>query len=312
MSSHREYIPAHAPSSALGVTAGQDRPRDSRGRGNSRVTTLQFPESFEFDDGIVVVRRDTQGLFLLNSTAAALWECLRAGLSVQEIALGFSESCNVPYDTAVMNVTDTIRQWQGSCLMTASEHGRHLTQPEAEPPSYQPVSRNVYEFAGQRVQITLWDDSLASEMECRLAQFQCDDLDCWHESLDAWTEGDVGWLRRNGTCVSKEHSLALRVNLLTEIARFWNPGAEWLVTMHAGAVTRDSGCVLLPGASGAGKSTLVAALVHRDFELVTEDLALIDFRRLNVAILPYAIKLRAGSWNIARTFCRELDTFPIH
>jgi hypothetical protein len=183
---------------------------------------------------------------------------------------------------------------------------------ETQAPIHPPASQHAYELGGRKVRISLWDSDLASALSPRLAAFRCGDAERVNTILEAWTEGDTGWIRRGGRCVVKDTPLSLRANLLKEIAGFWNPEVEWLAMLHAGAVAKGSRCVLLPATTGAGKSTLVAALVHRNFELLTEDLALITNRDLNVAILPHAIKVREGSWGTLHSLCPDLDSLPTY
>ena len=67
--------------------------------------------SFPFGDGLVVTRRKVPGLFLLNPTAAYIWESLKEGIGVEEISSSLSEACRIPYDTAECDVKAAVRHW---------------------------------------------------------------------------------------------------------------------------------------------------------------------------------------------------------
>jgi hypothetical protein len=69
----------------------------------------------------------------------------------------------------------------------------------------------------------------------------------------------------------------------TDISRFlrMTPLAALLyqrgrLAFHAASVANDQGAILLAGDSGAGKSTLLAALLQRDWQLVSDDLSPVD------------------------------------
>jgi len=61
--------------------------------------------------------------------------------------------------------------------------------------------------------------------------------------------------------------------------------------LHAAAVSRRGGAVVLPGARGAGKSTLAAALVHAGWDLLSDELAGVDLQRDLVHPFPRPVAL---------------------
>jgi hypothetical protein len=270
------------------------------------------PAAYAFEDGLVVVRPGIERFFLLNPTARFIWDSLHAAIPLDEIARDISEACGIAVPVALRDVAEAVRQWTDVGLMTMfadlPDSGRSLCQPQR--PGYPPITSDRYDIAGSRVRIDLWDLTLATDLIARFSGFHRADQDAVDTVFEAWVvEGD-GVIHRDGQCVAREPASSMRGALIQEIAKLWNPEAEWLASLHAGAVTRDSSCILLPATTGGGKSTLVAALTHRGFDLMTEDMALLNDRTLSVSVLPHAIKLREGSWEILRPFCAEIDTAP--
>lgn len=79
---------------------------------------------------------------------------------------------------------------------------------------------------------------------------------------------------------------------LTEMAIDDRPGR---LLLHAGAVEREGRVVVVAGDSGRGKSTLTAALVHRGFRYLTDEVAAVEPGSLGVEPFAKAIDLDAQS-----------------
>lgn len=93
------------------------------------------------------------------------------------------------------------------------------------------------------------------------------------------------------------------------ILPFLEWGTNWCVAtqahqylmLHAGALEKNGNTLLLPASPGSGKSTLCATLCHRDWRLLTDEIALM---RADLALVPFPrlIPLKNQSINIFRSF----------
>lgn len=85
---------------------------------------------------------------------------------------------------------------------------------------------------------------------------------------------------------------------------------NWCVSMHANhylllhsAVIEREGCsVIMPAPPGSGKSTLCAALVHRGWRLLSDELALISLNDTSLVPFGRPISLKNASIGIIRDF----------
>jgi HprK-related kinase A len=71
--------------------------------------------------------------------------------------------------------------------------------------------------------------------------------------------------------------------------------AHQYLVIHAGALERNGRAMILPAPSGHGKSTLCAALVHRGWRLLSDELALVHPSGGRLAPLPRPISLKNQS-----------------
>jgi HprK-related kinase A len=76
---------------------------------------------------------------------------------------------------------------------------------------------------------------------------------------------------------------------------------SFLLVLHAGVVERGGRAIVLPAPSGSGKSTLCAALVHRGWRLLSDELALLSLADGTISALARPISLKNESIDIIRS-----------
>src|SRR5579875_3036609 len=64
--------------------------------------------------------------------------------------------------------------------------------------------------------------------------------------------------------------------------------ASATLSLHAGAAAREGKAVLLPGESGSGKTTLTLALASQGWQILTDDIGLIDVQDVTGIVRPCA------------------------
>jgi len=87
-------------------------------------------------------------------------------------------------------------------------------------------------------------------------------------------------------------------------------GLNWCVAnhahryliLHAAVIEKGGHAAILPGEPGAGKSTLCAGLVARGWRLLSDELALISTRDLQLTPLTRPISLKNASIEVVRNF----------
>ncbi len=78
--------------------------------------------------------------------------------------------------------------------------------------------------------------------------------------------------------------------------------AQTYLIIHAAALERNGRVMILPGSPGAGKSTLTAALAHRGWRLLSDELALIRPGDRHIVPLARPVSLKNQSIDIIRAF----------
>lgn len=73
-----------------------------------------------------------------------------------------------------------------------------------------------------------------------------------------------------------------------------------MLLVHAAVVETDGAALVLPGEPGSGKSTLCAALVHRGWRLLSDELGVFDLRTALLHPFPRPISLKNASIDLIR------------
>ena len=87
--------------------------------------------------------------------------------------------------------------------------------------------------------------------------------------------------------------------------------ARYEVALHAAALTRKGDAVLLVGSPGAGKTTLAIALIKTGFELLADDVTLLDEDGL-VTGVPLPFTAKASSWPLLSRHWPGIADQPSH
>jgi hypothetical protein len=87
--------------------------------------------------------------------------------------------------------------------------------------------------------------------------------------------------------------------------------ARYEVALHAAALARENEAVLLVGSPGAGKTTLAIALARAGYEVIADDVVLLDEHGSVTGVcLPFAAK--ASSWPLISHHWPGIATHPSH
>jgi len=86
--------------------------------------------------------------------------------------------------------------------------------------------------------------------------------------------------------------------------------AHQYLTIHAAVIERHGRAVLLPAPPGSGKSTLCAALIHRGWRLLSDELALLDMKRGMIRGMARPISLKNASIAAIRAFVPQAVMTP--
>jgi len=83
--------------------------------------------------------------------------------------------------------------------------------------------------------------------------------------------------------------------------------ADWLMTVHASAITNGKKTILFSAAPGKGKTTIAALLQSRGYRLISDDFVPIDRSSFSAYPFPIAMSVKEGSMNLLSALFPALE-----
>jgi hypothetical protein len=272
------------------------------------------------DDEIVVFSEEMQCLVGLNASAAHVAQQIKAGATPSAIARELT--------TMGMTSAEEARNWIAATLEALRSHGMAADGPFPEPG----VSADLQSQQQQRARIEKMPPyapfEAVAERRYRLlssvvlmrfgmpGQAEAVDAALGHLAVGGGAEptillevhgsilGSRGSVRSNIYCDKQPADFTTGLHRLAPAVKslIWKLAIErydFLFYIHSGVVGRGADdCILLPAASGSGKSSMTAALVHRGYRYLSDEVALIEPTTFRVPPVPLALCVKSTGFDV--------------
>ncbi|MGQ8336613.1 hypothetical protein ACUNWD_08690 [Sunxiuqinia sp. A32] len=86
---------------------------------------------------------------------------------------------------------------------------------------------------------------------------------------------------------------------------------DWLMTVHASAITNGKKTILFSAAPGSGKTTMAALLQANGFHLISDDFVPFDKLSMNAYPFPIAMSVKEGAMDLLKTFYQGIENKPL-
>jgi hypothetical protein len=226
---------------------------------NTNYWTFPVPGT----DGLVATPPDSEGLFLLNPTAAWIWQ----NQHLPDLADIYAAHFAIPLSQAQSDIAKILSP------------GEKIS-----------IKINQISF-----HIHMEGEDLAKEILPRLGPLPTPP-DPPDHTLHLRQTPHATLLYLNGTHLATDSLVtSARARLLQELTRLSQLNPTFTAILHAGAVGTTRSAAVLAGPSFSGKSTLCAALLDSGLLCLGDDSVCLT-PSFEVAGMPFALSLREGSW----------------
>jgi hypothetical protein len=257
--------------------------------------------TFPLGEALTVVSPLWDSLVILNSTARMVWEMLAQGQPPDSVIRRLIFLFGIPEKKAREDVGAVVRLWSSgefpNCSLEAPDlNGIRRTHDELEQ-DRQPISQHFYALSDIPFCIRFHSAEIESILQSVIGHIEKRDSPESRHAFEIKIQDSGFCLLKDDVEVGQE-TLPHRVrhDLIYEISKISYPDMQWLIFLHAGAVSDGERGVVLPGLPGCGKSTLTGALTLEGFRYIGEDIVPLSRRPWSIAPVPTRICLREGGW----------------
>jgi hypothetical protein len=86
---------------------------------------------------------------------------------------------------------------------------------------------------------------------------------------------------------------------------------DWLMTVHASAISNGNKTILFSASPGSGKSTIAALLQTKGFHIISDDFVPIEQSSFKAYPFPIALSVKEGSLDLLKPLYPELESNPL-
>ncbi|MGZ8223361.1 MAG: PqqD family peptide modification chaperone [Methylobacter sp.] len=293
-----------------------------------------------FQDHLVVNDALRQELFVLNPTASILWFLLEDNCyDANDLSTALTQLID-NVDAAVVDhdVQATLQAWSSLGWLDMENSGYRLVRSFCEPgdpfggratqyppatalPHYEIISDLHLSLNQNACRVILGHHGRPGfpdatfRLQAVLAGLASDDATADSNFvLRLIDAGDRFWIDRPDTVLSTNDESFALASIVTGIFNGAYAEDGLFATVHAAAVSKPGGTLLLPGASGHGKSTLTAYLTAHDWNYLGDDVVALGQKSSGdeITLLPFptALGLKPASWPIMHALYPELENLP--
>ncbi len=282
-------------------------------------------KSFSLNDEIICIKvenaytvwfKATRSFLLIEEPAFYILKLFLKNIPKNEIADKFSIRYNIP-----------LAKVEKFILELEQDLHKYLVQTEKEPIHEEQIDNNelndkgfyaekMYAIGNLYLKINYGDFELEKvihplishhEIEKPRNQFHMFELYRIRKKLILKVDGNIiEMLQITDTGYLKAAVLLQILNILHGIS-----SENWMMTVHAAAVTDGNTAVIFPARAGSGKSTLASLLHAYGFNMLSDDFLAMDLINKRVYPLPVAATIKEGSFNALIPHFPELkDILP--
>jgi hypothetical protein len=290
------------------------------------VAISPWVSSHIFEDQLLVFSELSQTIFTFNPSAAFIWLCCEKRMNFADIAIEVSEAFSVSIPRAESDIKDVINQWM-SLKLIGQGLGKGiipLIVPATGPSENIPLVGQRYDMelancnsfclrlAGLDFIMRFSHQVIEQLVTPVFAHLGCSFADK-AIIFDVIKIDNRFLIVSDGLIVdvfAKEAEIVPRLSYYVVDSAYRK--IDFLIAIHAAALSLGNGCVVFPGNYGVGKTTLSAALIKAGFKYFSDDTAILDRKTRRIIAIPVSLRIKEGSWETVEQMFQESFAVTVH
>lgn len=263
------------------------------------------------DHSYLVWFKNSNTYFQLEEPAWFVFKKLVKRYKSATIASEFAERYGVTQDeshTFVNDIRSEIAKLNQPCDMTTSVH--YAT--ELNEYDFVPYATHHYRFGSESITFSYDSRALEYYIHPLISHFETNDGKQGLSVFELFSREEKIVFRFNGevkgtwTC-DETHLVKGMIFMYLINAMHNKTHADWLMTVHASAITNGKKTILFSAPPGSGKTTIAAILQARGYQLISDDFVPIDRTRFCAFPFPIAMSVKEGSMELLKPLMPGLE-----
>jgi len=246
----------------------------------------------------LVLSNKKDKLIILSPEGKTIFQEYSRGKTSEEIAQVLENQMDMPHEEITRFVNSFLSSLAGQSQETFKNAG---DEHPVSLPDYLPFVTREYEIYGKRCVVRYAGPETFNIFHPLIAHSESKNHSSKKVDLtfDLISQDDTYAFYRNSREVVREKSLVYVKNVaLFELFTALYPEQSWLTVFHSAVVQKADRAIILSGYSGKGKSTLTAYLTSVGFDLVSDDLGILEAENAGITYTPFAMSLKKDAWDL--------------
>ena len=172
----------------------------------------------------------------------------------------------------------------------------------------------IYKLGNKNVKISYQDENLQRILHPLFSQLETFNNSSYKHSITISFQDKQYYLTVSGQKTEQfdeNQTDRLKGRLFIIIAGILHKKAEqdWMMAVHASAITKNNRTILIPAESGSGKTTLAALLKSQGYSVISDDFVPIGFDGC-AHHFPAAMSVKSGAIDILKNYYPDLESTP--
>jgi hypothetical protein len=277
-------------------------------------------KSYNLNDTIIYLKvenayavwfKATCKFLMIEEPAFYILKLLLKNIPIDQLANMFSHQYKIPLDETKKFILELNINFQ-----------QYLNPPRKEKTNAKPItlrqfqgdkyfSKKTYSVDNLILKIDFGEKELEDVIHPLFAHHQIDKNTKSNYYFEIFRQSEKLFFKVNNIIVeefNQKETGYLKAAVLLKLLGILNgvKHENWMMTVHAAAVTNGSSALVFPALAGSGKSTLATFLHAHGFSMLSDDFLAMDVINKRVYNLPVASTIKDGSVKVLSPFFPEL------
>ena len=273
-----------------------------------KIEFIQKP----IEDSHLVWMKNSDLYFKLEEPAWFVFRRVAENHDTETIAQDFSNEFEQTYDASIKFVSELRQRIDTMNQPRHSTKKGQATNNEACNVEFNAYAKHRYHLLNSTIEFAFETDWLENYTHPLLQHLETKEPAKITSKFELFTSNNRVVFRRDKIVIGNwpnNKSEYVKGRILLELANviYCKTDSDWLMTLHASAITNGRKTILFSAAPGSGKTTFAALLQANGYHILSDDFVPLERDSFKAYSLPLAMSVKPGSLDLLSQFYPDLN-----